>query len=604
MAKKNNKSKKSVSDNKKESANVPGLDVDSQKKLDDIKKNLESLKDKLVAKFEGNLSGLALLPPSKDDEKKEKVNVLVVIDDSDSKKMSKDELRGKVAEVVSKMAESIKKSFNPLTVLVTDIWQNCFDAKYDLMELIANSATVYDTGILSSLKLAEIHKAMVTKKFEKYIVSYVLAGSLVQGRATPESDVDTFVVIDDTDVKKMTRVELKDKLRSIIISMVYEVRKMTGIDKELGVQVYLLTDFWESVKEANPVIFTFLRDGVPLFDRGTFMPWKQLLQMGRIKPSPEAIDMYAQAGDQVLDRVSLKFKEIGMEDFYWAALTTGQAAVMIYGLPPPTPKECSDVLRHLFVKKEKLLEDKHVKILERLVKVRKDLEHGILKKVSGKLLDELYEETEIFLSRMKKLFEEIQALKDKEVFVKLFDELVHALKEVLRLHGLDEVDENSLITITKSKLADKGLLSPNIFSELKSIFSAKKDFDAGKLTKSEVNKLVSNSKFVIAELLEHAQRRRLLEVQKTRVRFLHGSKTGEIILTGDELFLIEDIEVPEKNIRKAFLKDGKITRVVSCEPKDFEDALDSPSSGRDLQVCESLIIDLGKIFKDKIKLIL
>jgi hypothetical protein len=45
-----------------------------------------------------------------------------------------------------------------------------------------------------------------------------------------------------------------------------------------------------------------------------------------------------------------------------------------------------------------------------------------------------------FLARMKKLFEEIQALKDKDVFVKLFDELVHALKEVLRVHGFDDIE--------------------------------------------------------------------------------------------------------------------------------------------------------------------
>ena len=37
----------------------------------------------------------------------------------------------------------------------------------------------------------------------------------------------------------------------------------------LNVQVYLLTEFWEKVKDAEPVIFTFIRDGVPLYDRGT-----------------------------------------------------------------------------------------------------------------------------------------------------------------------------------------------------------------------------------------------------------------------------------------------------------------------------------------------
>lgn len=601
---KTNKKKNEKTEQKQNDKALPELDATSQKKLDDIKKTLETLKDALIERFEGNLSGLALLPPSKDDEQKEKVNVLILIDDSDSKKMSKDELRDKLSNVVSEISKKVSDSLNPLTVLITDVWQNCFDGKYDLMELIANSATIHDTGALASLKLAEIHKAMVIKKFEKYIVSYVIAGSLVQGRATPESDVDTFVVIDDTDVKKMTRAELKDKLRSIIVSMTFEVRKMTGIDKELGVQVYLLTDFWESVKEANPVIFTFLRDGVPLYDRGTFMPWKQLLQMGRIKPSPEAIDMYAQAGDQVLDRVSLKFKEMGMEDFFWAVLTTSQAAVMLYGLPPPTPKECADVIRHIFVKKEKILEDKYVKILERIVKVRKDLEHGTLKKVSGKLLDELYIDTENFLNRFKKIFEEIQGLKDKEILVKLFDELVYALKEVIRVHGIEEVEDKKLITTTKSKLVDKGLLSPNTFSELKNIFNSKKDFEAGKLARTEVNKVISNSKFVIMELMEHVQRRRLAEFQKTRLKFKHGNKIGELLASGDEIFLIEDIEAPEKNVRKAELKNGFLNKVVICSPKDFEEALTKSTPNKELLINDSLITDLNKIFKDKISLIL
>jgi predicted nucleotidyltransferase len=119
---------------------------------------------------------------------------------------------------------------------------------------------------------------------EKYIVAYVLAGSIVQGKATPESDIDVFIVIDDTDVKRMTRAELKDKLRAIIIGMGVQAGEITGIRNKINIQVYILTDFWESIKEAHPVIFTFLRDGVPFYDRGIFMPWKQLLKMGRIKP--------------------------------------------------------------------------------------------------------------------------------------------------------------------------------------------------------------------------------------------------------------------------------------------------------------------------------
>ena len=80
------------------------------------------------------------------------------------------------------------------------------------------SRFVHDQGTLAAIKISEVHKNLVTKQFEKYIMSYVLAGSITQGRATSESDIDVWVVIDDTDVRKMSKAELKDRLRQIIIS--------------------------------------------------------------------------------------------------------------------------------------------------------------------------------------------------------------------------------------------------------------------------------------------------------------------------------------------------------------------------------------------------
>ena len=69
-----------------------------------------------------------------------------------------------------------------------------------MLRLIAYSAPFYDKGMLAAIKISEMHKEMVMKKFERYIVSYVLAGSLIQGKATSKSDIDVFIVVDDTDV--------------------------------------------------------------------------------------------------------------------------------------------------------------------------------------------------------------------------------------------------------------------------------------------------------------------------------------------------------------------------------------------------------------------
>ena len=153
----------------------------------------------------------------------------------------------------------------------------------------------------------------------------------------------------------MSRLELKEKLRAIIIGMGAEAGQITGIKNKLNIQVYILTDFWDSLKEANPIIFTLLRDGIPMYDRGIFMPWKQLLRLGKIKPSREAIDIFMNSGEQMQKRIGHTLRNIGMEDLYYAALTPSQAAIMLYGLPPPTPRETPEVLEDIFVKKEKML---------------------------------------------------------------------------------------------------------------------------------------------------------------------------------------------------------------------------------------------------------
>jgi len=189
--------------------------------------------------------GVALLPPDQADEKKEKINVLILVDDSDSQKMTKDELHNRLSTVINQFAGEVDKNLSPQTILLTEVWQSCYDAKYDILQMFAMSAPVHDTGMLAALKIAEIHKSMVLKKFEKYIVSYILAGSLVQGKATPQSDIDVCIIIDDTDVKKMTRAELKDKLRAIIIGMGIDAGKMTGIENKINIQVWILTDFWK-----------------------------------------------------------------------------------------------------------------------------------------------------------------------------------------------------------------------------------------------------------------------------------------------------------------------------------------------------------------------
>ncbi|MBI4150276.1 nucleotidyltransferase domain-containing protein [Candidatus Woesearchaeota archaeon] len=551
---------------------MPDLDKlpkELKEKLEKIKSKLDTFQKELLTKFDKYIMGITLLPPPREGADKDKIHILILIDDTDSQKMSKLELKDKLTAVIKKVAEDTDKAITPQVVILSELWQSCYDGKYDLLQPIAIGAPVYDTGMLAAIKIAEIHKEMILKKFEKYIVAYVLAGSLVQGKATKESDIDVYVVIDDTDVKKMTRAELKDKLRAIIIGMGIEAGEMTGIRNKINIQVYILTDFWDSIREANPIIFTFLRDGVPFYDRGIFMSWKQLLRMGKIKPSMEAIDMYMSSGEQMIQRVKFKLKDIGMEDIFYALLTPSQAALMMYGVPPPTPKETPDVMRDIFVKKEKLIEDKFVETLEKVIKTRKDLEHGTKQDITGKEIDEILDAADKYLKRIKRLFTQIEKMREEESVLHVYETSVTAIRDALRLEGVERVKNEEMIKIFESEMIHSGKIPERYLRMLEDIDKAKKDYDEGKLNKAEVDKVKRDSSQFIRFMVEYLQRKRGRELERTRIRVKHGERYGEVILLDNTAFIIHDIDQPEKEISKAPIKpDGSLG---TTEPATMEE---------------------------------
>ena len=588
---------------------VKDLPKDVQVKLKAIKQKLDKLQKKILEKFDEYIVGISLLPPPKPVEgkkvDKDKIEVLILVDDSDSKKMAKLELKKKLTAIIDSLAQEIDKNIFPKVIILSELWQNCYDAKYDILQLVALSAPIYDKGMLQAIKIAEVHKNMVLKKFERYIVSYVLAGSLTQGRATKTSDIDVWIVIDDTDVKKMTRAELKDKLRAIIIGMGIEAGELTKVKNKLNIQVYILTDFWDSLKEANPIIFTLLRDGVPFYDRGMFMPWKQLLRIGKIKPSPEAIDMFMNSGEQMLKRVELKLKDIGMEDIYYAILTPSQAALMMHGIPPPAPSETADLMRDIFVKKERLLEEKFVKILEDNIILRKEIEHGTKKGVTGKDVDELLREAKKYLKRINRLFSQIEKMKGEKDMVNIYDTVITIIRDVLKMEGIERVSDIEIIKIFEDELISQGKVPAKFLRILNDITKAKKDYDEKKLTKPEVDKVKKDSSELIKFLVEYMQRKRGRELERAKIRIKHGNRHGEVILLENEAYIIHDIDHEEKELSKAKIKpDGSLGTVQKASLEELEKAIAKTEIPPKAFIKEPIFEDLKRVFGKDVEILI
>src|SRR3989344_4054764 len=548
--------------------NMNDLPKEAKEKLDAMKEKLDKF-SKTVTKENKEIIGIALLPPTKinPEEKlpeeelkkiKNAINIMVLVNLIDVKNWF--DVREALTKKVIKKATEIDQNLNIQVMDIYDIRESCFDGKTEILALIAASAPIYDPkDLLGALKIAEVHKNMVLKKFEKYIVSYVAVGSLFRGDAKPNY-IDVAVVVDDTDVKKMTRAELKDKLGAIVRSLGYDASKATGVEKAFHIQTYILTDFWDSIKDAHPVIYTFLRDGVPIYDRGVFMPWKLLLKMGRIKPSPEAIDMQMDIGEKLIQRTKGKLLSVVGEDLYYAILNPAQAALMLYGIAPPTPKETIQLMEEIFVKKEKLLEKKYVDILDKIRDYYKDIEHGDVKEVSGNDVDKLLKDAEDYLKRIKKLFDQIQARRDKESVEEMHQSCLNVTEEVLKIHNIPVKNRTYIESLFKKEILAKKHLPEKLGDSLKTIVETKDKY---------------------------------------------GDKYGEAILLDKVAFLVDDIDAEEKQVQKAILNtDGSLGTKQKSSLEEMEKELASIALPTKVFIKEKIFEDLRSIYGKDIEILI
>lgn len=605
--KKRDSTKKGAKAKDKTEAMLTNMPPEMQEKMKVLKEKLDKFTKQIIGKFEKYITGVALLPPSKkkEDEKAEpdKINVLVLVDDSDSQKMSKAELHSKLSQIIASIAKEIDPKLKPEVMLNSELKESCFDGKYEILQMIAMSAPVFDpSDMLSAIKIAEVHKTMVLKKFEKYIVSYVAAGSLFRGEKS--NDIDVYVIIDDTDVKKMSRAELKDKLRAIIVGMGFEASKITGVKKQFHVQTYILTDFWDNLKDANPVMFTLLRDGVPIYDRGVFMPWKLLLQMGKIRPSPEAIDMGMDIGERLVQRAKQKLLSVLGEDVYYAVLNPAQSALMLYGIAPPTPKETIKLLNDIFVKKEKILEKKYVDILEKIRTAYKNIEHGKVKEVTGKEIDSLLKDAEDYLKRIKEMFNQIEERTEKESIVDVHDSCMSITKDLLAEKGVEKIPAGKLDEIFREKLIEEDKIPEKFLRILKSVEKAKKDYLAGKLSKQEVNKVKKDARLFIKVLVEHMQRKKAIELERTKVRFKYGEKMGEVMLLDDTAFIVKDLEDRDKLLQANISKEGGLEDIKPSTLEELEKHLSKLTAKKKQFIRERLFEDLRTLLGKDVEILI
>lgn len=518
--------------------------------FDKIKTKLDEFKKKIIKKY-AFTKGISILPGAaakiiEEDEGIPKeiadtkpLYVLILIPEDHYKDIPK------IKPEVIKLSKETGENLWVLIKTEVDLWNYGLDSKFEMLDAVSAGFPLHDSGFLGALRVANIHKSLILRKFEKYVASYFIAGSLVRGTASGDSDVDVFVIIDDTDVKRMPRLELLEKLRGIIYDYIREATALAGVKNILNVQVSLLTDFWQRVRDVEPVAFTFIRDGIPLYDRGTFIPWKLLLKMGRIKPSPEAIDIYMKQGDQTEEMVKRRLLD-AMVDIYYGIVTPTQAMMMLAGEAPPVPKVIAEEAKRIFVEKEKIMSANDLKTLEKAVHYFKQYEYGKLKEIPGKEIDVFMQECKEYNKKLKSLRLRIE----KKMYEKSITELNQNIFKILATF-FGQKSEKLLVKEFEVKMVKKGKISPRFLPILKEVSVSVAKVKGGKIESSKAENIKKDAIELLNSLVEYGQRADIISVEKGTMQISYQGRKAELVLMGTLNFLIEG-----KEIKK--IENGKI----------------------------------------------
>ena len=367
--------------------------------------------------------------------------------------------------------------------------------------------------MLSREQRIEIARKFARKALEKFpiIKSVVVFGSSVRGEIKETSDIDILVIVDDTAVKycpkcKEEIIDLEGtysncpkcntKLENV--SEEYwekideELEKISNTIEEAKVNVegniknlihlqpvYLLTEFWDYVRQGHPIVYNFIKEGIAVYDSGFFKPLQRLWLIGKIPTTREAIEKYIEdAPKKIIRAKSVKLLQIA-EDCYYAIVNSAQAVLMFLGKHPPAPSNLYQEFKKTLVDTG-IIEAEYAEWINEIVELRRKIEHQEIKEIDGNTVDLWIERADKFVRKMLALLSVLEIEKVKGIIFKTKEVADELMRRALRDLNV-EFNEQNLFEIFKKEFIDKKLISQDYLGVLKRVNELYKIIKEGKI---------------------------------------------------------------------------------------------------------------------------
>ncbi len=364
----------------------------------------------------------------------------------------------------------------------------------------------------------------VLKKYGNKIKAIVMMGSVARKEFKEISDIDVFVIIDDTsmemneDIKNKIDEDLENISEKIPESKIN--KKLPNGKSEkinlLSVQpTYTLTEFWDYARVAHPIIYNFIKEGIPIYDTGFFEPIKKLLNMGKIPSTREAIESYMESAPKKIMRAKTVKLLMLAEDSYYAMLNTSQAVLMFMGFEPPVPNKAYEEVKKYLVDSG-ILEPEYAEWLKEIINIRKEIEHKKIINVSGSFVDEWLEKSEKYIDKMFNLLNALEMRKKEKILDRTHNVMEKAIITSLKkIINLPEDTDNEVvlkkINISlkdgfKKYFIDSKIIEPyylEIWDRIEILKKLSKEHKLHKISEKEINDMRENVRKLIHELAKN-----------------------------------------------------------------------------------------------------
>ncbi len=313
---------------------------------------------------------------------------------------------------------------------------------------------------------AEEFKKQCLKKYKDIVKTIFVFGSYLRKDFTEESDLDILILLDDT------KMRVTDEFKESVADNLFKTAKK--LDSRLHIQPpWTITEFWDMVRVSHPLLMTVLRDGWALYDQGFFIPMKKLLERGKIPASLESIELLMISAPKKIERAkNVRLYQVS-EDCYYAMLNSSQAVLMYLGKQVPDPKATPKAVKEYLVD-TKMLPREYYKILEKVIKFRKDVEHKKVKEITGAKVDEFLEKAEDYVKEMRKIYQSLQNQKKKMLIDKNYEILLKST--IMALKKVDKLppDPKNLPKVIRTELIEKHYLPKSYLEVFDKVIGMKK----------------------------------------------------------------------------------------------------------------------------------